>query len=301
MNDIDFNASGNQSLLMPDAAPREWNPIDLVQAAERLTVRRKLQQGLGSDDLGLVYQPVFDIATRSLVGAEALLRWHPMKNGNVLPTPFLRLVEEWGLIVSIGEWVLNRGISDLAQWRLNQLVGETFRLWINASPMQLADSSFADVVGTILDLHNVPATNVGIEIIEEPLQNLPGSLIVLNALRSCGVELRLDDFGVGHSNLDRLLKLPVNGIKIDGRFVAALDVDDDERGSIVVRNAIGLGRELNICVVAEGIETERQAEVLNSLGCEQGQGYWYGFPTPADQFEQFLDDYTAPTSRAWSG
>ena len=301
MSDIDFNAAGNQSLLMPDAAPREWNPIDLVQAAERLTVRRKLQQGLGSDDLGLVYQPVFNIATRSLVGAEALLRWHPMKNGNVLPTPFLRLVEEWGLIVSIGEWVLNRGISDLSQWRTNHLVGDSFRLWMNASPMQLADSSFAEVVGTILELHGVPAANVGIEIIEEPLQNMAGSLTVLNALRSSGVELRLDDFGVGHSNLERLLKLPVHGIKIDGRFVAALDADDDGRGTIVVRNAIGLGRELDICVVAEGIETERQAEILNAMGCEQGQGYWYGFPMPAEEFETFLAEYTAPASDVWEG
>jgi EAL domain-containing protein (putative c-di-GMP-specific phosphodiesterase class I) len=193
-------------------------------------------------------------------------------------------VEEWGLIVSIGEWALNQGLSDLATWRASELVSNEFRLWVNASPAQLADPSYGDMVQTILKLHQVPAANLGIEIIEEELREPAAPFAVLESLQSSGIHLCLDDFGVGHSNLDRLVTLRVDGIKIDRSLVARLDPNVDGRAAVVTRYTIEMAHSLGIRVVAEGIERPEQADILKAMGCLYGQGYLYGLPATAENF-----------------
>lgn len=245
---------------------------------ERFEVERGLRSGMESGDLALAYQPMVDLQSGEVVGAEALLRWHRMGHGTILPASFLNVAEESGLIVPIGRWALQKALADLATWRSDGTVPARFRLWINVSPHQLANPHFADLVRELIQAHGIPAAMLGLEIVEEALRDIGATEKVLRSLRELGVSLNLDDFGAGHSNLSWLQELPITGIKIDRRFVASLDALGDERGTAIVHGLIGLGHALGLSIVGEGVETEAQASALRVMGCELAQGYYFGYP-----------------------
>jgi EAL domain-containing protein (putative c-di-GMP-specific phosphodiesterase class I) len=234
-------------------------------------------------DLTVVYQPIVDLPTGQVIGAEALLRWYRKGYGTILPASFLNVAEESGLIVPIGRWALEKTLADLAEWRAQHLVPPRFRLWINVSPHQLANPHFADLVDELIDGLGLPPGLVGFEIVERDLHDVGGTAKVLRALRELGVSLSLDDFGAGHSNLSWLQELPITGIKIDRRFVASLDIVSDQRGTAIVDGLIKLAHALGLSVVGEGVETGPQAESLRSMGCDQAQGYFFGYPGTARQ------------------
>jgi diguanylate cyclase (GGDEF)-like protein len=247
---------------------------------ERFEVERGLRGGMDNGDLSLAYQPVVDLRTGAVVGAEALLRWHRLGYGTVLPGSFLSIAEESGLVVPIGRWVLEEALTELQGWLRNADLPEGFRLWVNVSPQQLANPHFADLVGELMDAHGLPAGLLGVEIAEEALRDVGATIRVLQGLRAVGVAVNLDDFGAGQSNLGWLQELPITGLKIARRFVANLAGDG---GAAMVSGLVGLARALGLSVVGEGVETEEQSEALRAMGCEQAQGYFFGYPGPPSQ------------------
>jgi diguanylate cyclase (GGDEF)-like protein len=250
---------------------------------ERFEIERGLRAAMESSDLAVVYQPMVALETGALAGAEALLRWHRAGHGTVLPGTFLGVAEESGLIVSVGRWVLDRVLGDLAAWRAADLVPESFRLWVNLSPHQLANLRFADLVGELMERYDIPGETLGFEVVEDALRDVGATVVVLRDLRARGLSISLDDFGAGHSNLSWLQDLPITGIKIDRQFVSTLDGVGAPRTTAIVRGLISLGHSLGLSVVGEGVETKAQGDALRSMGCELAQGYFYGYPGSAGE------------------
>lgn len=252
-----------------------------TRVSQRYDIERGIREAYESGHLGLVYQPIIDLNDGTMVGAEALLRWYPPGEDTVLPGVFLAVAEEAGLALPIGRWVIEKALGDLADWCRRGLVDDSFRLWMNASPQQMADPALPGQVAEALARHQLPATMVGLEVIEEALADQVVTIEVLTALRDLGVSINLDDFGAGHSNLAWLQELPITGLKIDRRFVSALDEGDDVKGSLIVRGLIDLGHALGLHLLGEGVERPGQARLLSELGCDLAQGYHFGYPVPA--------------------
>ncbi len=264
-----------------------------VQALERFEIERGLRRSLEDSGFVVAYQPLIDIGSDSLVGAEALLRWNRPGFGTQLPAAFLPTAEASGLIVPIGLWVLNQALADLASWAQGGALPDDFRLWINVSPQQLANPHFAEMVAERLDAFGIRPEALGLEILEEALVDVGATEKVLTELREMGVSLNLDDFGAGHSNLWWLQELPITGLKIDGRFVATIDAEDDDRGSAIVSGLIGLAHSLGLNVVAEGVERATQADALRAMKCDLAQGFFFGYPGSASR----LLRHGTPSSR----
>ena len=257
-----------------------WEHFD-IRMRNRVVDRYEIERGLrnGFDgDFALVYQPVIDLTSDNLVGAEALLRWDRSGHGIQLPASFLDVAEETGLIVPIGKWALGQALSDLVSWRRDGNLPAGFRLWVNVSPHQLAAPEFPGMVRDLLHTHGVEPELLGLEILEQALFDVVAAEKVLLELRDIGVSLNLDDFGAGHSNLSWLQELPITGIKIDRQFVAELGVPGHDRGGEIVSGLIKLCQALDLEVIGEGVETEAQANVLSSMGCRFAQGYYFGYP-----------------------
>jgi diguanylate cyclase (GGDEF)-like protein len=249
------------------------------RVVDRYEIERGLRNGF-EGDFSLVYQAVVNIPSGALIGAEALLRWDRIGHGIQLPGSFLDVAEESGLILPIGKWVLGRALSDLATWQRAGNLPPGFKLWVNVSPHQIAAPEFPELVSGLLSAHGIEPELLGLEILEEALIDAGEAEKVLRDLRGLGLSLNLDDFGAGHSNLSWLQELPITGIKIDRRFVAGLDVIGNDRGPAIVSGLIRLCESLGLAVIGEGVETEAQANVLSSMGCEFAQGYYFGYPMP---------------------
>jgi diguanylate cyclase (GGDEF)-like protein len=262
---------------------------------ERFEVERGLRSGIEGDGLTLVYQPLVELSTGAVVGAEALLRWYRHGYGTMLPASFLSVAEESGLIVQIGRWALEKALGELEVAKAAGDVPELFRLWLNVSPHQLANPMFAELVAERLAAHRIAASMLGLEIVEEVLRDVRATEKVLRALRQLGVSVNLDDFGAGHSNLTWFQDLPISGLKIDRRFVASLDVPEG-RGTAIVQGLLGLGHAFGLPVVGEGVETIAQANALREMGCELAQGYQFAYPGTAEQLWAFVRRSASPGS-----
>jgi EAL domain-containing protein (putative c-di-GMP-specific phosphodiesterase class I) len=234
-------------------------------------------------DLILVYQPIVELGSNRVIGAEALMRWHRAGHGTILPVSFLPVAEESGLIGPMGRWALDKALSELSAWERAGLVPAEFRLWVNVSSHQLADPAFSEQIAELLVRYDVPPAMLGLEIVEDALRDVGATREVLRELRHLGVSINLDDFGAGYSNLSWLQELPITGLKIDRRFVSTLDVAGETRGTAIVQGLISLGHALGLSVVGEGIETPAQMEALEVMGCDLGQGYHFAYPGSARQ------------------
>jgi diguanylate cyclase (GGDEF)-like protein len=269
-----------------EAGRGDWELFDEAmrdRVVERFEIERGLRAGMESGDLVLAYQPIVELSSGRMVGAEALMRWHRPGHGTVLPISFLPVAEESGLITPMGSWVLEKALSELSAWERARLVPPAFRLWVNVAPHQLADPHFAEEVRDLLVRHDVAPSMLGLEIVEDALRDVGATGQVLHDLRDLGVSLNLDDFGAGYSNLSWLQELPITGLKIDRRFVATLDVSGEVRGAAIVEGLVSLGHALGLWVVAEGVETPRQAAALTAMGCDLGQGFHFAYPGSARQ------------------
>jgi diguanylate cyclase (GGDEF)-like protein len=276
-----------------EAGRGDWELFDEAmrdRVVERFEIERDLRLGMETGDLALVFQPIVDLGTSRVVGAEALMRWHRAGHGTILPASFLPVAEESGLIGPMGRWVLDKALSELSAWERANMVPAEFRLWVNVSSHQLADPAFSEDVAGLLVRYDVPPAMLGLEIVEDALRDVGATREVLRALRRLGVSINLDDFGAGYSNLSWLQELPITGLKIDRRFVSTLDVAGETRGAAIIEGLISLGHALGLSVVGEGIESLDQAQALERMGCDLGQGYHFAYPGSARQLWAAVGD-----------
>jgi diguanylate cyclase (GGDEF)-like protein/PAS domain S-box-containing protein len=254
--------------------------FDAALAAEvraRLELAAQLRGALQRQELRVVFQPVVSMADGEAIGCEALLRWDHPERGELLPGAFLRIAEDDGLIVPIGAWVLEESCRQLAAWRAQ---GRDLWVSVNVSARQLGQVDFVAVVERALRETGVPAASICLEVTETAVLRRPEmARRALEALRILGVRVALDDFGLGYSSLTHLKALPVDVVKVDRSFVADLVRSTEDRA--VVEAVITLARRMGLTVIAEGVETEDQDELLRQMGCPVVQGYLYGRPVPA--------------------
>jgi diguanylate cyclase (GGDEF)-like protein/PAS domain S-box-containing protein len=265
-----------------------------VQAQERMELQGSLRQALANRELELYYQPQLDLASGSLVGAEALLRWRHSLLGEVPPARFIAVAEDSGLITEIGQWVLEQSCRWSKSWE--KRLGRPLLIAVNVSAIQFRNQNLAARVEHALSESGLPADRLELEITESVLID-PGeeTLATFRALERKGVRLVIDDFGTGHSSLSYLKRFPIHKLKIDRSFVR--DTPGDASDAAIVRAIVALARSLNLEVVAEGVETQAQLEFLRDLGCDRAQGYYLGHPTPGAKFEQFLPRETRFAAR----
>ena len=259
------------------------------QVAERLRIERDLRHAVERHELAVHYQPIFSLTTGAIEGFEALLRWsHPI-DGPISPDVFIPIAEETGLIVAIGEWVLNEACRAMASWRHELAGAHHLTVAVNVSARQFR-SELLDVVKATLRLHDLPASALRIELTESMLiSTSPATTEILTELREMGVGISIDDFGTGYSSLAYLQRYPVDCVKIDRSFVAPLSEDDTAQESLVAA-IIAMCGALDMKTVAEGIEVESQHRKLRDLGCDLGQGWLFGRAMPFSDVSILLRD-----------
>jgi diguanylate cyclase (GGDEF)-like protein len=246
----------------------------------RLTLEACLRTAIAMHEFRLEYQPCVDAHTGELLAVEGLLRWNSPQIGIVSPAQFIPVAEDTRLIIPIGAWVIDEACRQIAEWDAQGLM--PLRVSINLSAIQLRDS---DLIGTLADSlarHGVEPSRLELEITETVLMdNAENYLAMINAIRALGVKLALDDFGIGYSSLSYLNRFPLDRLKIDRAFV--LDMLDARADLAIVRTIIELGHELGLRVVAEGVESEHQARILRTIGCDELQGFLFSKSlSPAD-------------------
>jgi diguanylate cyclase (GGDEF)-like protein/PAS domain S-box-containing protein len=246
------------------------------EVRRRLELAAQLRGALQRQELRVVFQPLVAMADGMPIACEALLRWEHPDRGEVLPGEFLRIAEDDGLIVPIGAWVLEESCRQLAAWRAQ---GRDLWVSVNVSARQLAQMDFVAVVERALRESGVPASAICLEVTETAVLRRPDvARRALDALRTLGVRVALDDFGLGYSSLTHLKALPVDVVKVDRSFVADLVRSTEDRA--VVEAVLTLARRMGLTVIAEGVETADQDELLREMGCPVVQGYLYGRPVP---------------------
>src|SRR3984957_792712 len=252
-----------------------------ARAQARRLLELDLRTAMSTGEFEVHYQPLLDIKTNNIICFEALLRWNHPQRGLVLPSEFISLAEETGLIVPIGDWVLRTACADAARWPRD------VRLPVNISPAQFKSRNLVASVSTALSAAGLAANRLELEITESVLlQDTEATLATLHKLRALGLRIAMDDFGTGYSSLSYLRSFPFDKIKIDRSFVAELAVRGDSMA--IVRAVTGLGRSLGISTTAEGVETSEQLALLRSEGCNEVQGYLFSAAQPAAEVDKML-------------
>ena len=259
-------------------------------ARRQLQLLQDLRNAVEHNEFQLYYQPKFAAGNGQPVGAEALLRWQHPQHGLLLPDKFIELAEKTGLIIPIGEWVLNEACRQMREW---YVLGYTdWRIAVNLSALQFCHAGLVDSVAMALERYKLPANNLTLEITETTaMSDADASMTVLQQLADMGVDLSIDDFGTGYSSLMYLKRLPANELKIDRGFVRDLEHDSDD--AAIVSAIVALGQALGLRIVAEGVETGMQQSFLTQLGCDSLQGYFLGHPLPAERFMQDIHQLKA--------
>ncbi|MDQ1424056.1 MAG: hypothetical protein QOD72_1554 [Acidimicrobiaceae bacterium] len=256
-------------------------------ASERLELTAALSQAVENNDFVLWFQPILDLETGAITGAETLVRWvHPVR-GIVGPTQFIPIAEETGLIVPLGAWVLEKSIAQLARWRNDFPEHDRFSMSVNVSGRQLGHPGFVDQLRSLLAHYDVPAARMVLELTESVLiEDSVTTLSLLAELKAVGVRLAIDDFGTGYSSLNYVHRFPIDLLKIDRSFVGALD--ESSADSPLVGAIVQLSNSLGLEAVAEGIETRAQLAELRRLGCTYGQGFLFGGPMTSFELSRRL-------------
>lgn len=254
---------------------------------ERLQMEQDLRQALERNEFLLFYQPQIDVQTKQIIGFEALLRWlHPVK-GLLGPLVFIDVAEKTGLIIAIGEWVLNQACLQTRGWQ--QQFDVQWRVSVNLSAMQFNQQLLLEQVGQSLNNSGLPAASLELEITETAmLKDVMETIPLLNALKAMGVGLAIDDFGTGYSSLSYLKNFPINTLKIDKSFVD--EIVDNPKDAAIARTIVQLADNLGLRTIAEGVESIAQIDMLTTMGCKELQGYYYSKPLPAGEIERLLEN-----------
>ena len=254
---------------------------------DRLQIESQLRRALELNELEVYYQPIVESATGDIVGAEALLRWNNASMGVIPPDKFIPLAEESGLIISIGDWVLDTACKQMKQWQID--TGLDLTIAVNVSPRQFRDGNFVDSVKNILSRYNLTPHFLELEITERLiLDDSIETSDIFESLDEMGVKLSIDDFGTGYSALGYLKSYPFDTLKIDKSFVQ--DVIEEKEDAALVTAIITMAHSLGLKVIAEGVEEASQLEFLNSRECDYAQGYYFNRPVPAADFAKWVQD-----------
>ena len=246
----------------------------------RKEMERDLRRAMAEGKLQVHFQPIVALASRRIVGAEALVRWPYSEDGMLPPAEFIPLAEGAGLISELGAWVLQAACTQASRW-------DGLRLAVNLSPEQVRQPGLVEMVTQVLNDTGFPPSLLELEITEGVLlHETVASLATLSRLRTLGIGIALDDFGTGYSSLSYLRRFPFSKLKVDRSFVTTMTTDPGT--AAIVQAVVTLGRSLSMRVNAEGIETEQQFAMLLATGCDEGQGFLLGHPVPADTFEQLI-------------
>jgi diguanylate cyclase (GGDEF)-like protein/PAS domain S-box-containing protein len=255
------------------------------RALERNQVEQALRRALDEHQLVLHYQPKVDVITQRVLGVEALIRWRHPTRGLVPPGEFVPVAEDTGLILPIGEWVLDVACRQAKAW---QSAGfSDLSMAVNLSPIQLQDERLLETVAQVLSASGLDPASLELEITESQLlEDLEGTLALLHEFKQRGIKLSLDDFGTGHSSLSLLCQLPIDALKIDKSFLDRIPESLKERA--ILDAIVTMGHSLKLAVIAEGVESLAQLDALKETGCDQLQGYYFSRPLPADELKALL-------------
>jgi predicted signal transduction protein with EAL and GGDEF domain len=259
------------------------------QAVERrVALEHELRGAWDRGELSLVYQPVYRLADRVMVSAEALLRWDHPEYGQIAPSVFIDVAEQSGLIETLGPQVLHAACIDAVRWQRLRPASEPLSVAVNVSPRQLrSGGELAQVVASCLRETGLEPERLHLELTETAvIGDEAHASSLLAQLRSTGVKVLLDDFGTGFSGLSHLRRVPIDGVKIDRSFIADILRDPDDLA--LTSAIIAMAHSLGIIVIAEGVERSGQFDLLRESGCDQAQGYWLGHPLPAKEFLDLL-------------
>ncbi len=258
-------------------------PAHFDMADTRLALERSLHHAIERTEFEVQYQPMVEIATGRVVGAEALVRWRHPEHGLMQPEEFIPLAEETQLIVPLGAWVLRTACAQMKAW--HDAGHPWLRIAVNLSPRQFQDQQLVTTVEAILSEVRFPPAYLDLEITESTaMQNAEMSLSILNRLKEMGIRISIDDFGTGYSSLSYLKRFPIDTVKIDQDFVRDLTSDD----AAIISAVISMARALNLRVIAEGVETEEQLAFLRREQCSEMQGFLFSEPLSAAEFEKAL-------------
>jgi EAL domain-containing protein (putative c-di-GMP-specific phosphodiesterase class I) len=266
---------------------RESQPVTR-KSPQAVIQREELCRAIERDEFVLHYQPQIDIATGSVIGFEALARWQHPERGLIFPDSFIGRMEELGLIDQLGWIVASRGMAEVGQFANGD--GKAPMLSLNASVYSLHDLKFPDRIEELAEMHGVSPANLTIEITETGLINeVSNTLDILTRLRMKQVKLSIDDFGTGYAMMQQLRDIPATELKIDRSFVGELGSSDRDR--IMIQKTIEMGHELGMQVIAEGVETQEQLDLLRLNGCDSAQGFLFSRPLPVKETVLWLESY----------
>lgn len=252
----------------------------------KLILENEMHFAYEHDEYSLCFQPKIDITNQRLDGAEALIRWHSSKYGLVNTQYFVDILEESSLLMPVTKWVLNMSLRKCLEF---QKIVNGFKIAVNLSPALLTDDDIVDVVASAINIWNINPDSLVLEVTEGAMMKNPAlSMDILNKFNAIGVGVSIDDFGTGYSSLSYLKNLPARELKIDRSFV--MNMLDDPRDKSIVKAAIDLAHNLDLHVVAEGIEQQGMQDSLTDMGCDYGQGYHIARPMPEDALKQWLNE-----------
>ena len=256
-----------------------------ISSLERVRSETMLRRSLDAGEMLIYYQPLVDVATSRIVCAEALARWNHPEKGLLLPQDFIPSAEETGFISVLDEWVLRTVSSQLSSWQNARLPRVCAA--VNLSARQFQDPALADMVSRIINETGIPAHSLNLEISETTaMDNVERTAVRLRELTAIGVRISIDQFGTGYSSLNHIKRLPIERLKIDKSFIRHIPDDPDDR--TIIRALTAFGHNMRLKVAAEGVETEDQLTFLRRTGCDEIQGYLFGKPAPAEEFEELL-------------
>ncbi len=261
-----------------------------TDAQERLELENDLRQAIQNRELTPFFQPKVELKTGNVIGFEVLLRWHHPKFGEISPGKFIPIAEETGLIVPIGAWVLEQACHKIQQWQNKFTIDPPLTMAVNVSVKQLLHPEFLATVRRVLAETAIPPSSLSLEITESVVFQESANVIhILDSLKELGIHLEVDDFGTGYSSLNRLDRYPFDSIKIDRSFVARMGTD--KRSEDIIQGIVSLAKMLHLGLVAEGIEDGKNAELLASIGCTHGQGYYFSKAIAANEIELELEKH----------
>ncbi len=262
------------------------------EADRKLQIANQLRRALAKDELVLHYQPQIDLETQAIVGAEALIRWNHPDEGLLSPGAFIDVAEERGLIHEISRWVISRGCQQLGQW---QAQGLKVTIALNVSAKDFSYDDFVEDIASIVELSDVDPSGLELELTESGImENADSVLGALNAIRQMGISLSVDDFGTGYSSFAYLKYLPINKLKIDRSFI--MDLENESGGETIVSAVIDMGKNFGLKIVAEGVESTLQQNLLQGLGCDLAQGYHFSRPLPPEEFASLFNRQAGTTT-----